>query len=390
MFGKRITLFQLFGFAVRMDISWLIIALLFTWSLAVGFFPFRYKNLSTATYWWMGVAGTAGLFISIVFHELWHSLVARRYGLPIKGITLFIFGGVAEMDDEPPSAKAEFLMAIAGPISSILLALGFYGVFLFGQKNGLPDPVLGVTGYLGWINGLLAAFNLIPGFPLDGGRVLRSILWGIRGNLRWATRIASRIGWGFGTVLILLGIISVFRGGFISGLWWFLIGMFLQKAATMSYQQLLMRQALEGEPVRRFMKPNPVTVAPSLSVEQLVEDYIYKHHYKMFPVLEGGRLIGYVSTREAKGIPRGDWPRHTVRELVKPCSADNTIGPEDDALRALSKMSRKDISRLLVVDGDKLVGIIALKDMLAFLSLKVELEGKDGEKRQPSRDLPNS
>jgi len=378
MFGKRIDLFKLFGFAVRLDMSWAIIVVLVTWSLAEGFFPSHYGGLSRVTYWGMGAAGALGLFGSIIFHELSHSLVARRYGLPIKGITLFIFGGVAEMDEEPPSPKAEFLMAMAGPIASVVLGLGFYGLYQVSKASGWSKPVIGVIGYLGFINGLLAAFNLIPGFPLDGGRILRSILWGWKNNLRWATRIASKIGAGFGLVLILLGALNVLRGELVGGMWWVLIGLFLRNAATMSYQQLMVRKALEGEPVRRFMVSKPVTVSPSISIEQLVEDYIYKHHFKMYPVVEDSKLTGCITIQQVKGIPRSEWRQRTVGELAKPCSPDNTIHPEDDATKALSSMSRNRASRLMVVDGDRLVGIIALKDMLTFLSLKVELEEEEG------------
>jgi Zn-dependent protease len=192
MFGKRITLFKLFGFEVRVDLSWLIIAFLIVWSLAQGFFPYQHKGLSSTTYLWMGIVGALGLFASIVFHELWHSLIARRVGLHMKGITLFVFGGVAEMDEEPPNAKAEFLMAIAGPLSSIVLGFIFY-VF-YSTFKGLPVPVEGVVRYLALINWILAGFNLLPAYPLDGGRVLRSALWFWKGDLRWATRIASQSG----------------------------------------------------------------------------------------------------------------------------------------------------------------------------------------------------
>jgi Zn-dependent protease/predicted transcriptional regulator len=375
MFGRRITLFKLLGFAVRIDISWVIIALLITWSLAIGLFPHYYKGLSKAIYWWMGVAGALGLFVSIIFHELCHSIVARRYGLPMKGITLFIFGGVAEMDEEPPSAKAEFMMAIAGPISSIVLGGVFYGIHILGKESGWPNPVNGVIGYLAMINGILAGFNLLPAFPLDGGRMLRSALWGWKKNLRWATRIASRIGSGFGMVLVFLGILNVLRGNFIGGIWWFMIGMFLQNAARVSYAQVLTRQAFEGEKVRRFMEPNPVTVSPSISLKDLVEGYLYKYYFKMFPVVENGRLLGCISTRKVKKIPRQEWNQHTVGEFVWECSPENTIDPETDALKALSIMSRTGNSRLMVVEDDRLVGIVSLKDMLALLSLKMDLEG---------------
>lgn len=374
MFGKRITLFEVLGFKIRLDLSWIIIAVLITWSLAEGLFPFYYEDLERSTYWWMGVVGALGLFASVIFHELSHAVVARSYGLQIKGITLFIFGGVAEMEEEPTTARAEFMIAVVGPISSIFLGGVFYVLYLVATGGGLPPPALGVLAYLGLINGLLAAFNLVPGFPLDGGRILRSILWGWKGNLRWATRVASSVGSAFGLFLILFGLLNVIRGAFIGGLWQFLIGMFLRGAASMSYQQLLMRQGLEGEPVRRFMKPDPVTVSPDLSVEELVEDYVYRHYFKMFPVVENGKLLGYVSTREMREVPRSEWSQRRLGEITKPRSSDNTIRPEDDALKAFSKMNRTGLSRLLVIDRDRLVGIIALKDLLNFLSLRVELE----------------
>lgn len=374
MFTKRITLFRLLGFEVRIDISWVIIAALVTWSLALGLFPRYYKDLPKATYWWMGAAGALGLFLSIIFHELCHSLVARKYGIRMKGITLFIFGGVAEMDDEPPGAKAEFMMAVAGPLSSILLAIGLYAIVVLGKESQWPVPVTAVISYLAFINGVLAGFNLLPAFPLDGGRMLRSALWGWKGNLRWATHIASQIGLGFGMVLIILGILNVFLGNFIGGIWWFMIGLFLQNAARASYQQVLTRQAFEGEKVQRFMKPHPVTVPASISIAQLVENYVYKYHFKMFPVVENGRLLGCISIRQVKEIPQPAWSQHSVGEIAQHCSSSNTIDPEADALKALSIMSRTGNSRLMVVKGQRLVGIITLKDMLELLSLRMDLE----------------
>jgi Zn-dependent protease len=281
VFGKRINLFKLLGFEVRIDLSWIIIVVLIIWSLSVGLFPYQYKNLSKQTYWLMGALGALGLFLSIIFHEFAHSLVARRFGMPMKGITLFIFGGVAEMGEEPPSAKAEFMMAIVGPLSSIMIGLILYGISALGTQSRWPDPVNGVLRYLAMINGILAGFNLLPAFPLDGGRVLRSILWGVKRNLRWATRISSQIGSAFSFLLIILAVFQLFRGNFIGAMWWFLIGMFLRGAAKMSYQQLLTRNALEGEPVSRFMRSDPITVPPSITVQQLVEDYIYLYVTKL-------------------------------------------------------------------------------------------------------------
>jgi len=375
MFGKRITLFRLVGFEVRIDVSWVIVALLITWSLAGSVFPARYEGLSVPTYWWMGIAGAIGLFLSVVVHELSHSIVARRFGLPMRGITLFIFGGVAEMAEEPPSAKAEFFMAIAGPLASVAIAgIGFAGARL-AAGSAWPTSVLGVLDYLWSINLLLAAFNLIPAFPLDGGRVLRSALWGISGRIGWSTRIASGIGSAFGLAVIFFGIYSFFRGDLIGGIWLFLIGNFLRGAAQAAYQQLVTQRVLTGEPVRRFMVEDPVTVPYGISVEQLVEEYIYRHHHQMYPVLQGDELVGCVSARDVKRLPREEWPQTTVKALSTGCSEGNTISPGADAAEALALMRRTGNSRLMVVEDGRLVGVLTLKDLLTYLSLKTDLEG---------------
>ncbi len=376
MFGHRFKLFKLFGFEVRVDASWLFIVLLITWSLAVGYFPYKYRGLPTGDYWWMGIASALGLFGSIVVHEFSHSLVARHYGLPMKGITLFIFGGVAEMGEEPRNAKTEFLMAIAGPITSILIGLLFYLVYQAG-RTVWSLPLVGVIAYLAWISWLLAGFNLVPAFPLDGGRVLRSALWRWKGNLGRATQIASGIGSGFGILLIVLAVWQLLAGNFIGAMWWFLLGLFLRGAAESSYRQLLIRRALEGEPVRRFMKTDPVTVPPDLSIEDLVEGYIYRKHFKMFPVVATGseKLAGCVTTSGVKRVPREEWNQHSVREVLQPCSPENTIGPDTDAVKALAQISRSGQSRLMVVDRGHLLGVIALKDLIGFLATKLDIEG---------------
>ena len=375
MFGKSINLFRLLGFQVRVDPSWIIIALLITWSLSVGFFPFQIEGLPARTYWIMGIVGAVGLFVSIVLHELSHSVVARKYGLQMKGITLFIFGGVAEMPDDPPSPKAEFMMAVAGPVSSLLIALVFYGIYAAGAGFGVPDPVNAVVIYLAIINGLLAVFNTIPAFPLDGGRMLRSVLWGIKGNIRWATRISSSIGSGFGAFLIVLGILSVIAGNVVGGVWWVLIGIFVYSAASMSYQQLVTRRALEGEVVRRFMNPEPVTVSPDMTLREVVDDYVYRYHHKMYPVVSGDHGVsGCITTGRIKEVPREEWHLKPVGEIAVPCDRENTVRPDTDAIQALSLMNQTGNSRLMVMEGDELVGIISLKDLMAFLSLRVELD----------------
>lgn len=373
MFTKRLKLFNLLGFPIYVDLSWFIVVVLITWSLATGTFPYFVEGQSPTVYWWMGLAGAIGLFISILAHELGHSVVARQFDLPMRGITLFIFGGVAEMTKEPPSAKAEFFVAIAGPIVSVFIAAACF-VTGFVTGNALPPPVLGVIWYLGWINGVLVAFNLIPAFPLDGGRVLRSILWHVKGSLRWSTRVTSAIGSAFGLFLILLGALSFISGNIIGGMWQFLIGTFLRNAAQMSYQQVLIRQALEGEPIARFMNANVVTVPPSATVHEFVDDYIYRHHHKMYPVTDNGHLLGCVTMRDVHEVPRDEWDRTTVAEILHPCDNGNAISPHTDAMQALSNMNRTKASRLMVVRDGRLEGMLSLKDLLNFISLKVELE----------------
>jgi Zn-dependent protease/predicted transcriptional regulator len=375
MFGKKIHLFTLFGFDVGIDFTWIFLAVLVAWSLASYLFPVYYAGYSRGTYWAMGVAGALGLFFSIVFHEFWHSMVARRFGLPMRGITLFIFGGVAEMEDEPANAKTEFLMAIAGPISSVVLGGFFLLVYRGTAAINWPKPVWGVLQYLGWLNIILAIFNMIPAFPLDGGRVLRSILWSLKGDLRWSTRVAAAFGSGFGMLLIILGLLTFVMGSIVTGIWYFVIGMFIRGAAQMSYRQVLIRRAFAGETVARFMQTNPVTVPPWVTIHELVNDYFYRYHYKMFPVTTDGTLAGCITSKQIKMIPREEWDLRRVEDILAPCSIENVISPDTDAMKALSVMNRTGNSRLMVVEGDHLLGVVTLKDMLKFLDLKLDLEG---------------
>jgi Zn-dependent protease/CBS domain-containing protein len=378
MFTRTFELLKIFGISLRIDLSWFVIAVLLTWSLATGFFPVYYGDLQPADYWSMGVGGTLGLFVSIVLHELGHSVVALRHGIQIRGITLFIFGGVAEMADEPPNAKAEFLVAIGGPAVSVAIALVCWAGWEAGMRLAWPVQVVAVLGYLALINAILVAFNMIPAFPLDGGRVLRAILWHFQGSLRRATRVTSAIGSLFGIVLIGLGLVSFLGGNLIGGIWFFVLGMFLRWAAQMSYRQLLVRRALEGEPVSRFMQPDVKTVPPWLTLQELLDDYVYRYHHQMFPVVREGQLVGCVTTHVLREVPREEWGVRRVDQVADACAPDNTIESTADAMQALAKMTAADTSRLMVVDGGQLRGVLGLKDLMRFISLKTELEELDG------------
>ncbi len=368
------TLFKLLGFTVSVDASWGIILFLVVWSLSEGLFPGYFPDLSSQTYWLMGVTGAMGLFGSIIIHEFSHSLVARKYGLEIKGITLFIFGGVAEMKDEPNSPKTEFFMAIAGPIASLLLSILFAAFYQVAKIAEFPVPVIGILGYLSAINMLLAVFNMVPAFPTDGGRILRSLLWWIKGDIYWATQVASRISLLFAIAIIFVGFMSLLGGNFIVGLWWILIGSFLFNADNASYQRLLMKQSFEGKNVRDFMNPNPVTVPSHITLQEFVDKYLYHYHYKMFPVIKDDQVSGLITIQMLKSHPQEEWKHLPVGKVMQLQSLGNSIASSTAINDALNKMSETGLSRLLVVEHKKVVGIITLKDLLEYLALKMELE----------------
>jgi Zn-dependent protease/CBS domain-containing protein len=375
LFGRRFTLCTLFGFRLNLDVSWLFLVLLVTWSLAAGFFPMRVPGLTPVIYWSMGIAGTVGLMASLVFHELSHSLVARRFGMRIRGITLFIFGGVAEMTDEPPSAMAELLMALAGPAASLVLSALLYALALIGVTAGAPVAFNVVTVYLSLINLALAVFNLVPAYPLDGGRVLRALLWRWKNDIRRATRLAAAAGSGFGFLLMAMGFFAAIVGhDVITGVWWFIIGLFLHSAARAAYMQVMMRDLLCNTMAAALMTAYPITVPPGITLAALVEDFIYAHHHQQFPVVDHGRLVGVVGAREVRSVPRGQWAVQSVAEVMAPCTDANCIDAHTPAQRALSLMNETGNTRLAVTDRGQLVGILTLKDLLRVIALRLDLE----------------
>lgn len=369
MFLYRVRLFSLFGFAVSVDASWLVLASLVVWSLAAAVFPALHPGFAPGTYWIMAVAATLGLFGSIVFHETAHALVARRFGIPIGGITLFIFGGVAEMEEEPGSARGELLMAVAGPLASLLLG----AVLLLAGETTEAPPAAAVLGYLGLINWVLALFNLVPAFPLDGGRMLRAGLWMWRGDLLQATRIAASIGRGFGLLLVVLGLFRALSGDVVGGVWSFLIGLFLRTAAIESYRHTLAGRLLAGVTVGQIMSGEPVVAPADISVAAFVADYVYLHHHHWFPVVRDGALLGTVGTREVAAVDRALWPTVPLAHILKPIAAETMVTPETDALTALTRMRRAGRERLVVLRDNRLVGVLALRDVLGALAVREEL-----------------
>ncbi|MEW5727565.1 MAG: site-2 protease family protein, partial [Pseudomonadota bacterium] len=324
------------------------------------------------TYWVMAGVGLIGLALSIIVHELAHSLVARRYDMPITGITLFVFGGVAEMSEEPATPKAEFLMAAAGPLMSVAIAALCYAVAVGAvwMGAGVGNAAVVVLGYLTLINALLAGFNMIPAFPLDGGRILRAALWAWKGDVLWATRAASFTGTMLGFALMALGLWTALTGGVVTGLWWILIGLFVRAAAAGAYRQQLARRALAEQAVARLMHPEPVAVTPDTDLARLVEDYFHRDFHRAYPVVDGaGVLVGQVTIEAVRAVPRHDWPRRRVADVME-AGASGTIAEGADAGEALRRMRATGRSRLMVTQGGRLVGVLSLKDLLRVLALK--------------------
>lgn len=389
-FGRSRTLFHIFGFPIKMNPTWFLLFFLIIFSLGSqdGLFSQWMGNSGSLvnqwldpgkggplTYWVLAVVGALGLFTSLLAHELCHSLVARSTGMPVEGITLFIFGGVSEMKEEPPTADAEFFMAVVGPVSSVLIGLLCLGGLLLGHYVvGMPGTVKVVLLYLALVNMLLAVFNSLPAFPLDGGRVVRSVLWGIMDDLQRATSIAARVGSAIGLAMIILGIFIIFNGGLIGGVWMIFIGFFLRQAATSSYQQIVMREALGGETVQHFMSPRPVCVTPELNLERFVHDYVLPYHYTLYPVVDqDGRLIGTVGAMDPKEMDQDRWQEETVESIMSDDTDELEISPRENAVHALQKLRSEQGKRLVVVEEDKPVGIISLRDLFEFIELKVGL-----------------
>jgi Zn-dependent protease len=361
------------GIRIVIDPTWLFVFALVVWSLATGYFPAADPSVGGAEAWTLGVVAGLLLFASVLVHELSHALLARRAGVPVPRIRLFLFGGVSEMAKEPPDPRSELRIAIAGPLTSLALAALFWGL----QRTGLPSLVPGgelVVGYLASINLVLGVFNLVPGFPLDGGRILRAWLWWRRGDLLSATRTAGRAGSVVGYALMGLGLVNLITGATLGGIWMILIGMFLNQAAGTSYQSALLKDLLSGVRVRERMTREVIAVPEHASLEDLVTDYFHRYAHGSFPVsASGARLAGVVSLSQVKTIPRDEWSRTPVRQIMTPSERACALDPEEDCFAALEKMMRCDAGRLPVVVSGEIVGILSRRDVMKLFQVRSDL-----------------
>jgi len=376
---------KIFGVRIAADWSLFIALWLVTVSLALGSFPAWHPEWGGGMRWGVAVVAAVLLFVSVLLHELSHAVVARAYGLEVRSIHLFVFGGVANIEREPETPRAELAMAIVGPLTSI--ALGLLFLLLAGglvRLGGDPERLmrdLGPTAtllfWLGPLNLFIGLFNLLPGFPLDGGRILRALLWRATGDLHAATRWASLSGQAIGLVLVFAGLamifgarLPVFGAGVVSGLWISVIGWFLASAAAMSYRQLVIMHLVEGVPVRRLMRTDVTAVSPGLPVARLVDDYLMRTDQRAFPVLADGRLAGLVCLEDVRVVDRDVWGEIEVGTIMTPAAALETVSPGDDLTVAMRAFSRKDVEQLPVLQDDRLVGVLRRRDILKWLELQ--------------------
>lgn len=376
------------GIDVHLDVSLGIIFILITLSLATGVFPAWHPGWSAWSNWGLALCAAVLFFASVLAHEFSHALVGRAGGIPVSRITLFVFGGVAQMEGEPRSWRAELAMAAVGPVTSLVLG----GLFLVagsftGDMQWNPQdpqkilaslsPATTLLLWLGQVNVILALFNLVPGFPLDGGRVLRAILWGVTGDRTRATQRCSVLGQLFAWFLIATGIlmilgvqVPVLGGGAGSGLWLALIGWFLNNAARISYHHLLLQEHLDGLPAVRLARTRFDSVSADLPLQSLVDDHIMSSGQRGFPVLTDGRFDGMVCLEDVRGVPRDDWRSRTVRDVMTPARKLTSVGPRESATEAFEKLARRDVSQVPVVEDGRLRGLLRRDDILKWLTLR--------------------
>jgi Zn-dependent protease/CBS domain-containing protein len=373
----RVPIGRVFGIQIRIDWSWLIALVLIGGGLAYKFAhdlaPSGQGVQVQPLHWLMGLLGALVLFLCVLLHEFSHALVARSRGVPINGITLFLFGGVTEMTQEPDNARQELLFAAAGPAMSGLLAVLFYAGFFVARSQGAPPALTYFLGLMGFLNLLLIAFNVVPGFPLDGGRILRAILWQTTGSLKRATYITTRVAVAVAYGLIAYGIFSVIYIDLISGLWMAFIGFFLKEAAESGYQQVLLKRALSGLRVQQVMSAPLVTVSSGLTLDKLVDEYFLQHRYKSFPVEDGGRLVGLVSLEDVKAVPRDRWPQVAVVQVMRTEVLSDCLTPESDVGAALTAMVQKGLGRIPVCLHGQPIGMVTRRDILQLFRIRTDL-----------------
>src|SRR5215216_3532454 len=374
VFGTSWRLARIAGIEVRIDSSWVVIALLITYSMYLRL-SVLYRELEGGGAVGLAVLSAVLFFGSVLVHELAHALVAQARGIRVQDITLFLFGGATRARVESRGPGDEFLIALVGPLTSGLLA-GLFGIAAGLGRDLLSAPLAGTLGYLAWTNLLLAAFNLVPGFPLDGGRLLRSAIWKTTGSLGRATRIASVAGQAVGWLLVAAGVASLLAGDLAGGIWFAFIGWFLVQAARSSYQELQLQQLLRGVKAEDVMAADLVRIPPELSLQEAVDDYFMRYDHSGFPVEEQGQTIGLLTLRGVRRVPREQWPTHRVREAMVPLGDQVVVPPDARMDGVVGKLQDGEAGRVLVVEDGEVVGIITPSDLTRWLRRWRTLEGR--------------
>ncbi len=375
------------GIDIYINVSWIIILVLLTVSLATGWFPQLYRGWSTATYWVVGFISAILLFVSVLLHELAHSLVARRRGVPVKNITLFIFGGVSNIEQEPKSPGVEFQITVVGPLTSILIGVVCFLLWL--PLRGTNSPLEGILFYLAVTNLLLGVFNLIPGFPLDGGRVLRSIIWKITGSLRQATRIASITGQIVAYLFIFWGIWQLFSGSVLNGIWLGFIGWFLLSAAQSANSQVMLESVLRGVTVGEVMNPTPTLVPANISLQQLVDQYFLPQGLRSALVMQADQLAGLITLSDIRHVPREQWGQVTVGHAMIPLERLHVVQPQQSLNDVLPLMAGRDVNQLPVVQNGAVVGVVSRDAIVHYLEVRRSL-GLSAAKGDGRKQLPET
>ncbi|MDT8328381.1 MAG: site-2 protease family protein [Roseovarius sp.] len=373
MFANAVKICTLNRFEIKVDPSWLLIAALITWSLSRQYFPNVLPGQTSNVYLIMAIAAMLSFFGSLLLHELAHSVIARSYGVQIKSITLFLFGGVAELETDPQTAAVEFQVALAGPVMSLTLAFGFWVFAGIAAMAPMPAPVIAVLSYLSLINLVLALFNLVPAFPLDGGRVLRAYLWHRNGDVLRATELAANSGAVFAYALMAFGLIALFQGATVTGLWYILIGGFVLLAAKGSYQAQLMRTAFDGKTVEALMIGDPVVVSPDMTLNDMVNKIMLKHRISFVPVVEDRVLLGHIDTAVLGGIDRENWAGTRVNDVFTALDGSTKVRSDLPIRDLMALIARTGRRKFLVTDNHALLGVITLADLTAYLHLSAVL-----------------
>lgn len=371
MLQGGIPLGRIFGISLKLNYTWFIVFALVTWSLTSFYFPDVFPEWNIATSLIAAIITSLLFFASILTHELMHSIVAQKLGIPIHSITFFIFGGVSQMTDEPKTAKDELRIAIAGPLTSIVLSGIFYAILQLAASHS--DFVAAIAFWLCWINLFLAVFNLIPGFPLDGGRILRSIMWWYNNDLHRATRIASNIGRGVGYLFIFGGIFMIFQGLWLNGIWLALIGWFLENTAAGSYRQVALFDTLKGHTVREVMTKDCPTIPPELTIDKLVNEHVLATGRHCFPIATDNRIVGLVTLNDIRAVPRTLWPTKKVSEAMTPMEKMKSVSPNEELPAILGVLTEEDTNQILVMENGSIAGVIGRDNLLSFLKLRSEL-----------------